>query len=101
MVDTGTPMVDAENTAADAVLIELDERRRASLGRLGRHNRYLAREEPDGTPIFEPAVVISELAARFLANRELVARIEDDRGHPERLRPRRRRSPRVVNDPTD
>lgn len=43
MVDTGTPMVDAENTAADAVLIELDERRRASLGRLGRHNRYLAR----------------------------------------------------------
>ena len=101
MVDTGPPMVDTENTAVEAVLVELDERRRASLGRLGRHNRYLAREEPDGTLVFEPAVVISEIEARFLANRELVARIEADRRHPERLRPRRRRSPRVVNDPTD
>lgn len=85
----------------DAVFIELDARRRVSLGKLGRHSRYLAREEADGTLIFEPAVVMSELEARFMANRERVAHIEDDRGHPERLRPRRRRSPRVVNDPAD
>jgi hypothetical protein len=75
---------------SDTVLIELDDRRRVSLGKLGRHSRYLAREEADGTLIFEPAVVLSEMEARFLANRELVAQIEDNRAHPERRRPRRR-----------
>lgn len=60
------------------VLIELDERRRASLGRLGRpeHRRYLAHEEPDGTLVFVPAVVIPESQARLLANRDLVEQIE-------------------------
>ena len=77
--------------AADAILIELDERRRVSFGKLGRHSRYLAREEADGTLIFEPAVVMTELEARFMANRELVARIEESRKHPERLRRRRTR----------
>lgn len=38
-------------------LVELDSRRRVSLGRLGRHRRYLVREEKDGTLIFEPAVM--------------------------------------------
>lgn len=75
----------------EPVLIELDDRRRASLGKLGRHNRYLAREEVDGSLILEPAVVLSEMEARFLANRDLVARIEDSRAHPERRRPRRRK----------
>lgn len=60
------------------VLIELDERRRASLGRIGRpeHNRYLAHEEPDGTLVFVPAVVIPESQFRLLANAELVEQIE-------------------------
>lgn len=73
-------------------LIELDDRRRVSLGKLGRpeHRRYLATEHPDGTIIFTPAVVMSELEARFLANRALVERIEDDRRHPERLVRRRK-----------
>lgn len=81
----------------DAILIELDERRRLSLGKLGRHSRYLAREEPDGTLIFEPAVVMSEMEARFMANRELVTRIEESRRHPEWRRPRRRRSPKAAD----
>jgi hypothetical protein len=75
-------------------LIELDDRRRVSLGKLGRpeHRRYLAIEQPDGTIVLTPAVVMSELEARFLANRALVERIEDDRRHPERL-VRRRKAP--------
>jgi hypothetical protein len=44
------------------ILIELDERRRASLGKIGRaeHRRYLAHEEPDGTIVFVPAVLTPE-----------------------------------------
>jgi len=74
------------------VLIELDDRRRASLGKLGRpeHRRYLARQDPDGTITLTPAVVMTELEARFLANRALVAQIEDDWQHPERMTPRRK-----------
>jgi len=68
-------------------LIELDDRRRASFGKLGRpeHRRYLATQHPDGTIVLTPAVVISEMEARFLANRELVERIEENRRHPERM----------------
>jgi hypothetical protein len=69
------------------VILELDERRRASLGRIGRpeHRRYLVSEEPDGTIILHPAVVMTELEARFLANRELVDRVESNRRDPSRL----------------
>lgn len=45
----------------DPLLIELDERRRASLGRLKTvkpGGRYLARTEPDGTIVLTPAVVL-------------------------------------------
>jgi hypothetical protein len=78
----------------DEVLLELDERRRASFGKLGKpeHRRYLAAEQPDGTIILTPAVVMTELEATFLANRELVERLEESRRHPERLVPRRRSS---------
>jgi hypothetical protein len=72
-------------------VIELDAIRRASLGRIGRHDGYIVHEEPDGTLIFEPAVVLSELEARFLANPKLMQQIEDNRQHPERRRPRPRR----------
>ena len=69
-------------------LIELDDRRRVSLGRIGRHSRYLVREEPDGTLIFEPAVVLTEAEQSYLANRALAAEIEDNRAHPDRRRSR-------------
>jgi hypothetical protein len=60
------------------VLLELDERRRVSLGRIGRaeHRRYLAHEEPDGTLVLVPAVVIPESQARLMANPTLVEQIE-------------------------
>jgi len=59
-------------------LIELDARRRVGLGRLGRpqHQRYLAREEPDGTIVLIPAVVMAADQAQLLANPELMTRID-------------------------
>ncbi len=67
------------------VLIELDDDRRTSFERIGRaeHTLYLAHADPDGTITLRPAVI--ELEARFLANRALVERIEENRRHPERL----------------
>jgi len=75
-----------------SAVIELDDRRRASLGKFGRHDRYLVREQEDGTLILEPAIVLTEAEAAFLANPALVALIEEERAHPERLRPRTKRS---------
>ena len=73
-------------------LIELDARRRASFGRVGRpeHTRYLVSEEDDGTLILTPATVVSDLEARFLQDPAVLMRIEHDRRHPERLRRRPR-----------
>lgn len=56
----------------EGTLIELDGRRRASLGRIGRHSRYLAFEEGDGTLVLRPAVVMTEAEARLHANPALV-----------------------------
>jgi len=75
-------------------LIELDDRRRASLGKLGRHRRYLAHEEPDGTLVLTPATVMSEAQARLLAQPEVMADIDTFVAEPERhgtTRPRPRR----------
>ena len=58
-------------------LIELDARRRASFGRVGRpeHTRYLVSEEDDGTLILTPATVVSDLEARFLQDPAVLTRI--------------------------
>lgn len=75
------------NVDMEEVILELDERRRASLGRIGRpeHRRYLVAEEPDGTIVLRPAVVMTELEARLLANPALVARIQANNADPSRL----------------
>lgn len=75
------------------VLIELDTRRRVSLGKIGHHDRYLAHEEPDGTLILEPAVVMTQAERDYYANPEIVRSVEDSRARPELNRPRRRRTP--------
>lgn len=77
------------------VLIELDDRRRVSLGKLGHHARYLASEQEDGTIVLEPAVVLTEAEARFMANGALVATIEENRQNPDRSAPRPRRIKRA------
>lgn len=67
-------------------LVELDSRRRVALGRLGRpeHQRYLVTEEPDGTLVFTPAVVMTAHEAALLRNPELVEQIEADQADPTR-----------------
>ncbi|MGH9094244.1 MAG: hypothetical protein ACRDXE_03695 [Acidimicrobiales bacterium] len=72
-------------------IVETDARGRASLGRPER--RYLMHEEPDGTLVLEPAVVVTELERRFMANCALQAQIDYARSHPEERVKRRRRSP--------
>ncbi len=50
-------------------ILGLDSRRRTSLGKVGRHSRYLVREEEDGTLVFEPAVVMTEFETGVLADK--------------------------------
>lgn len=49
-----------------SVVVEADSRRRVGLGKLGRHDRYLAIEQPDGTITFEPAVILPEAERAWL-----------------------------------
>jgi hypothetical protein len=70
------------------MVIEVDSRRRVSLGRLGHHDTYLATEQPDGTITLEPAVILTEAEHAFLQNTNLRKQIEDNRAHPERRQPR-------------
>lgn len=78
--------------------LELDDRRRVSLGKIGRreHTRYLVDEEPDGTLIFRPAVVMAEAQARLLERGETVeaidAFLDDPSQGVRRGRPGRRQS---------
>lgn len=43
---------------SDETLLELDERRRVSLGRVAKHRRYLVRTHRDGTIVLTPAAVL-------------------------------------------
>lgn len=79
--------------AHEPVLVELDERRRTSLGRVGRkeHTRYLVEEQADGTLIWRPAVVVPEHELRFMtAFPEAYAQIRERQANsdPGRLRDR-------------
>jgi len=73
------------------VMVELDERRRLSLGKVGRHTRYLVREETDGTLIFEPAVVMTEFEASVLADKPIMDQLvaAQTKSAPTRVRVRR------------
>jgi hypothetical protein len=64
-------------TTTQQQLVELDARRRCALGRIGRpeHSRYLVSEQPDGTLIFTPAVVMTEHEAALLRHPELANQI--------------------------
>src|SRR5919108_199426 len=53
---------------SEPVLVTLQDRNRANLGKLAEHDRYLVHREPDGTLIWEPAEVVSATEARLLAD---------------------------------
>lgn len=75
-------------------LLERDARGRISLARLtsAPAERYLAREEPGGVIILEPAVVMSAAQARLNTSPELLTQVTDAIAHPERATARRRRA---------
>ena len=83
-----------EETTRQSVL-EVDSRRRISLGPLAEHDRYLVEVEEDGTIVLTPAVVMSAAQARLLAAAETSRRIDEFLDHPEtgtrRTRPARSR----------
>ena len=72
-----------------ACLVTADQRGRMTVGLADRC--YLVHEEPDGTLIREPAVVITALERRFLENAALQASIDHARRHPEERVSRRPR----------
>lgn len=79
----------------ERVLVTLQDRSRANLGKLAHHDRYLVHREPDGTLIWEPAEVLSIAEARLLADENLAQVVAANRANPSRLRRRdRSRAPR-------
>lgn len=75
---------------SEQVLVTLQDRSRANLGKLAEHDRYLVHREPDGTLIWEPAEVMSVTEARLLADEGLMKVIAENRADPSRLRRRDR-----------
>ncbi|TAM71940.1 MAG: hypothetical protein EPN48_00630 [Microbacteriaceae bacterium] len=74
----------------NGTLVQVDTRKRVSLGSMAHHSQYLVREESDGTIIFEPAVVLTQAERAFLSDPELVETLEKANAHPERRRTRER-----------
>jgi hypothetical protein len=76
-------------------MLEVDSRRRISLGPLAVHDRYLVEVEEDGTIVLTPAVVMSAAQARLLAAGETSRKVDEFPDHPEtgsrRVRPARSR----------
>jgi len=80
----------------EPVVISVQSRGRANLGKLADHDRYLGHTEPDGMIILEPTEVISLTEKKLVADSALMASITESRAHPERLVPRdRSSSPRI------
>lgn len=76
-------------------LIEVDERGRASLGKLGATpGRYLGEVQPDGTVILHPATVMTTAQARLLARPDVMHLVDTvaDGSAPRVSRGRPRRS---------
>ena len=65
------------------LLVNTDARGRVSVGHPNRE--YRLTEHADGSLLLEPAVVMSELEARFLTNTELQAQLAHFEAHPEEL----------------
>lgn len=76
-----------KTAAAEEVLVELDDRRRVYLSKVGRSTdrRYLVRTHPDGTMVFTPASVVPTHVLRLMERADIVASIQNAREHPEQL----------------
>jgi hypothetical protein len=72
-----------ERTKEHRSLLEVDSRRRISLGSLAEHDRYLVEVEEDGVIVLTPAVVMSAAEARLHAAEETARKIDDFLDRPE------------------
>ena len=89
-------MLRYRRTVAEQHLVILQDRKRANLARVAKHDSYLVHEEPDGTLIWEPASIITETERKLLMDAELLAEIDANRADPSRMRGRDRTgSPRA------
>ncbi|PPF09988.1 hypothetical protein C5C86_13565 [Rathayibacter sp. AY1E4] len=60
-----------------STLIQVDGRKRVSLGKLAQHGQYLVTEEPGGRLVLEPAVVLTVAEQNFLNDPRLVAALQE------------------------
>jgi hypothetical protein len=76
-----------EAVTTEDVLVELDERRRVYLSKVGRSTdrRYLVRTHPDGTMVFTPATVVPTHVLRLMERPDILASIRNAHEHPETL----------------
>lgn len=86
------------NERGTGSLLEVDGRRRISLGALAEHDRYLAHVEEDGTIILTPAVVLPLAEARLHAAADTAREVDEFLENPEiALRRQRPARPRRQN----
>ena len=75
------------------MLLEVDTRRRISLGALATADRYLVDVDEDGIITLSPAVVMTEMEARLMARPDILAQVEQSRARAEDAgRPQRRKA---------
>lgn len=73
-----------------STLIQVDARKRISLGSLAHHDQYIATESPDGSVLLEPAVVLTAAEHAFLADETLSAALGRVNAQPQNRRSRQR-----------
>lgn len=79
-----------------AMLLDVDARRRISLGALAAADRYLVDVDEDGVITLSPAVVMTEMEARLARRPDVLAQVEQSRTSGEDAgRPVRRRGERA------
>lgn len=90
MSDTHAATTTTTTTADEHTLVEVDQRGRVSLGKLGVSGLFLAHRASDGAVILEPATVVTELERRLHANRVLHEQIRASAADLSDAKPRRR-----------
>ncbi|GEB47444.1 hypothetical protein MTE01_33890 [Microbacterium testaceum] len=73
-----------------STLIQVDARKRITLGSLAHHTQYIATEQSDGSVLLEPAVVMTATERAFLADETLSAALARVNATPQNRRTRQR-----------
>ena len=74
-------------------ILELDGRKRVTLGSMATAERYIVEVEADGTIVLTPAVVMSHMEAALLARPDILELVEESRASNETAPAPVRRSP--------